>query len=164
MRTVLRLAHLGAVAVFLGSIPAHLVLGAVADPAAGWARFATLHEAKHLLTAGLTLAALAATALSGGLLLLARPELRRRRWLRAKLLLVMLVALNGGLVLTPAAAEMAGLAAAAAERGVLAPRFAELEARERLAGPINLVALGLILVLAVTRPRLGEPTPGPGGG
>lgn len=154
VRTIPRLPQLPALAVFPGGIPAHRVPGAVADPAAGWARFVALHEAKHPLTAGLTLAALAATLRSGALLLLTRCEPFARRRLRAKLALVLLVTLDDGLVPIPAAAEMAGLAAAAAERGVLDPRFAELEARERLAGPINLVALGLILVLAPARPRL----------
>ena len=154
MSHVLRIVHLIAVCVFVGSIPAHIVLGAAIDPAADPAAFAAFHQAKLLLTVSLTGAGIAAAVASGVLLALARRQLFRRGWLWAKIGLVTVVALNGGVVLTPLAAEMAALAAGP---GPLAAEFADLAAREAVAGSVNQVLLLAVVALAVIKPKRARP-------
>lgn len=156
MSKALRLLHLIGVCLFVGSIPAHILLGAVADPAGDPVTFAATIAGKDLLTRTLTLAGLVIAGVTGVALAFARGGVLSRRWLRVKVLLVALAALNGGLLLTPIAGEMAMLAARAVDTGVLDPAFAKLTAREAPLGALNLVLIVAVLALAVWRPRLGE--------
>ncbi|MCB2101990.1 MAG: hypothetical protein KDE22_14025 [Rhodobacterales bacterium] len=156
MTRLLKGLQLIALCVFVGSIPAHIVIGALAEGAADAEAFALHHQVKHVLTQGLTGAGLAATGISGVLLLLARRDLLRRRWMQVKLAAMALIAANGGLVLMPLAGRMADLAARAAADGALDPAFAGLAHQESLAGAANLGLILLALGLAVAKPRLGQ--------
>lgn len=155
MRILLKTLHIVALCVFVGSIPSHIVIGAVAERAGDAVAFAHYHDVKYLLTQVLTRAGLIAAVTTGVLVTLTRRAAWRQRWLQAKLILVLLIVLNGMAVLTPIAGEMAALAAAAAEQGPLDPRFAMLHQREGIAGAVNLLAIVAVIYLAVARPVLG---------
>jgi len=155
MQKVLKFLHLTAVSVFVGSIPGHILLGVAAGRAADPAIALVWYQAKHLLTAGLTGSALLAAMATGAVVLLRRRRLLHARWLQLKLLLVLLIAANGLLVLTPISAELATLAAQAAEGQATMTAVAALKARESIAGAANIAMLALVLALAVFRPQLG---------
>lgn len=158
MHRTLKVAHLIALAVFVGSIPGHIVLGALGDPVADPAGFALLMHAKHVSVVALTIPALAFTVLTGAAL-----AWRRRispashRWLAAKLALVALIGANGALVLRPLSAEIARVAAEAAAGGAVPAAVATLAARESAFGAANLAMVLAVLVLSVAKPRFGAP-------
>jgi uncharacterized membrane protein len=152
MHRLLRVVHFVALAVFLGSVPGHILLGqlATADPAAAPA----LLRAKLAMIETFTLPGLAVLALSGaGLAIAARAPWHRRRWLVAKLALVLAVGANGALVLLPIARRQAELSRAAP--GAPTEEFRRLEMRESVAGAANLVTIAGIIALAVYRPGFG---------
>jgi len=152
MPNLIKTIHLIAVCVFVGSIPGHIVLGALGDPAENLVAFADYHAAKHALTLGLTVSGLMLAILSGiGLAALHRDHLTRR-WLQFKIVLVGLITLNAALVLVPVSGAMAALARDAVAHGTLAPAFNDLAAREAMAGAANLAMIVAVFVLAVFRP------------
>ena len=51
MASILKIAHFLGLSVFLGSIPGHILLGRLADPAAGLQGFALLMHAKYITSA-----------------------------------------------------------------------------------------------------------------
>ncbi|HEY7609183.1 MAG TPA: DUF2269 family protein [Alphaproteobacteria bacterium] len=151
MHRLIRIVHFLALAIFLGSIFGHIVLGrmAAADPAVAL----PVLEAKLVMTYVLTLPGLGALVISGAALaFLTRKRTGLQRWLVAKLALVVAVALNGALVLTPIAAEEVALARAGV--GALSPVFEILAIRESIAGALNLAAILAIVALAAFRPAL----------
>jgi hypothetical protein len=154
MTKTLKTAHLVGLTLFLGSIPAHIVLGRLAMAHADVAAAVALLEAKHAATLVLTLPGLALSVATGLALLLANRGLLRTAWLRAKLVLVALVALNGALVLTPVGAAMAERASHAGSMDELRAALAPLAARESAFGAANLAMALAAVALAVARPRL----------
>jgi hypothetical protein len=154
MRKALMFLHLLGFAVFLGSIPGHIVLGQLADSASSLDGLAILQAAKHTSILALTLPGLMLITASGLGLLLTRRELLRARWMRLKLGLALLVVLNAVLVLSPIGAQVAGLASEAAASGGIPPALSRLEARESLFGAANILMSFAIAALAVARPRL----------
>jgi uncharacterized membrane protein len=156
MHRILKVAHIIGLAVFLGSIPGHIVLGALGDPVADPTGFALLMHAKHVNVVVLTIPALVFTALTGAAL-----AWRRRlspaahRWLGVKVVLVGLIGVNGALVLRPLSAEIARMAAEAAAGGIVPAAIASLAARESAFGAANLAMVVAVIALSVARPRLG---------
>jgi hypothetical protein len=155
MIPTLKLLHLLALVLFLGSIPGHVLLGRLATGATAPGEAALLLGAKHLSALALTLPGLALTVASGALLLAIRRELLGRAWMRMKLGLVALVAANGVLLLTPTGESLARLAEAAAG-GALPAEAGALAAREGMLGAANLAMVLAILALAVARPGAGR--------
>ncbi len=153
MDKTLKVAHFVGLALFLGSIPGHILLGRLADPA-DLPGFALLMHAKYVSVLALTLSALFLTLLSGIALMLRRGMTPNRiRRMAVKLVLVALIMLNGTLVLRPVAAEMAHSARAAAKTGILSPEFAALQRREGAFGAANLAMILAVIGLAVFKPR-----------
>lgn len=155
MNTFLKGFHLVALAIFLGSIPGHILLGAMGDPARDLEGFAVLMQAKQMNVQWLTVPGLVITLLSG-LTLMVRRGIKpsRNRWLTAKLALVVLVALNGALILGPLSREMATMAQHAVQAGALPSAFATLEGREAIFGAVNLAMILTIIGLVVAKPAL----------
>jgi len=153
MDKTLKAAHFVGLALFLGSIPGHILLGRLADPA-DLPGFALLMHAKYASVLALTLPALILTLLTGIALMLRRGMTPNRiRWMAVKLVLVAMIVLNGALVLRPVGAEMAHSARAAVKTGTLSPAFASLERREGAFGAANLVMILAVIGLAVFKPR-----------
>lgn len=153
MRSALKIAHFIALAVFVGSIPAHIILAGAVDPALDPVAFAALQQGKLATIQALTLPGLAATGLTGVALAVVSQGYRLN-WVRTKVVLTVAIALNGALILTPTGQEIAALAAEAVARGMVSPTLAGLEARESLFGAVNLLLIGLAFALAVIRPAL----------
>ncbi|MCW9034338.1 MAG: DUF2269 family protein [Rhodospirillales bacterium] len=148
--------HILALCIFVGSVPAHIVLGAVADPTGDYQSFAIFHQAKYLLTYTLTTAGVIAVILSGLLLAISNKGMLKQRWLQIKLALVALIALNGGLILTPLAEKMTALAVKAAQSGTLETTFADLAGRESIAGAANILLIITVVFIAIYKPAFGQ--------
>ncbi len=157
MRKLTRTIHILAVCVFVGSIPAHIVLGQLANShligGGTMEIFAAYQQAKYALTIGLTTAGIVLTFLSGAALVMGRKPLLRQNWLRAKLAVVALIAINGAVVLTPLAEQMRDLAVTAIKSAALDAAFHAAENTEAVAGAINLALIVIALVLAVFKPK-----------
>ncbi|MBT6096119.1 MAG: DUF2269 family protein [Rhodospirillaceae bacterium] len=158
MRKLTRTIHILAVCIFVGSIPAHIVLGQLANShligGGTMETFAAYQQAKYGLTIGLTTAGIILTLLSGVALVIRRKPLLRQNWLRAKLCVVAAIAINGAAVLTPLAEQMRDLAVAAVETGALDAAFHAAENTEAIAGAINLALIVVAIALAVFKPQL----------
>lgn len=153
MDKTLKVAHLVGLALFLGSIPGHILLGRLADPA-DLHGFALLMQAKYTSVLALTLPALLLTLVTGTALMLRRGMTPTRvRWMAVKLVLVAFIVLNGALVLRPSGAQIALSAQAAQQTGVLPAELAALERREGAFGAANLAMIVAVIGLAVFRPR-----------
>lgn len=156
---ILRGLHLLAICVFVGSIPAHIVLGSMAasslTPNSGNEAFALYFEAKYALTVGLTMSGIGLTVLSGVMLGTSKRSMFKDRWLRLKLLLVAAIVINGTFVLTPLAEQMRDLAVAAIGTNPLTAEFQALEHTEAIAGAINLALIITVVFVTALKPRLG---------
>ncbi len=152
MSKAVKILHLIAVCVFVGSIPGHIVLGALGDPNANLTAFADYQIAKHVLTETLTVAGLAVTVISGIALAALWRQQIRRRWLQIKAGLAVLITANAAFVLVPLSGDMAALAQAALSGGTLDPLFHDLAARESMFGAANLIMILGVIALAVFRP------------
>ncbi|HYD32836.1 MAG TPA: DUF2269 family protein [Azospirillaceae bacterium] len=153
MRAMLRLLHLIGLAAFLGSILVHILLGEVVDPAHDLAGYALAMKIKYLATLILTLPGLALMILTGTVMAWRqRLTLLTAKWLGAKLVLVILIALNGAAVLTPLGAETARLAAEGVLSGALPATFTEVKQKEDIAGALNLLMIVAVSTLALVRP------------
>jgi uncharacterized membrane protein len=153
MNKALKILHLIGLALFLGSIPGHILLGQLAAGAVDPGQLAQLLRAKYLATAALTLPGLTIMVISGAVLLARRRELLRSGWMRAKLASVALVVVNSVFVMLPVAAEITKAGEAALGGAVVADQLAALDAREDLFGAINLLMILAIISLSVVRPR-----------
>lgn len=153
MNKVLKIFHLIGLAVFLGSIPGHILLGRMVEAITDPGQVAQLLQAKHLATAALTIPGLAVAVVSGAALLARRRELLRSGWMRAKLGLVAVVVVNSLFFLLPLASEIAATGNDALSGAVVASRLAALDSREDILGAVNLLMILAIIAVSVTRPR-----------
>lgn len=142
MDKFLKIAHLFGLALFLGSIPGHIMLGRLVEPAADAQGFALMMQAKYVSILALTLPGLVLTLLTGIPLMFRRGMTPNKlRWMAAKLALVTLIALNGAFVLTPLARDMATAAHGAVTAGGLPDSFADLARKEAASGAVNLAMI-----------------------
>ncbi len=155
MQKLLKIVHIVGLSVFLGSIPAHIALGRLADPAGDLDGFALLMHAKHMNVLALTLPGLALLLVTGAVLALRRGMTpNKRRWMGAKLALVALIALNGAFVLTPLAHDISASAQQAAATRTVPANFAELARKETVFGAANLALVLAVVGLSVVKPAL----------
>jgi len=160
MNKVLKVGHFVGLAVFLGSIPGHIVLGQLGDPILDPAGFAVLMHAKYITVLVLTMPGLIIMLLTGIALMLRRgmtPD--KFRWMAAKLLLVGLIALNGVFVLRPLGRDIATAAQGAVATGSLTAIIPELARKESAFGAINLAMILAVIGLAVAKPSLRKSAP-----
>ena len=157
MNKILKITHFLGLAVFLGSIPGHIVLGRLVDPAADLKGFTLLMHAKYMTILALTLPGVALMLLTGIAMMLRRGTTPNKfRWMAVKLALVALIALNGAFVLTPLARDIAAAAQAAVTTGSLPAGFADLARKEGAFGAANLAMILAVIGLAVVKPSLGR--------
>ena len=155
MNQFLKIGHLVGLAVFVGSIPAHIVLGHLVDPATDLLGFATLMQAKYMTILVLTAPGLVLALLTGTALMLRRGMTPNRfRWMAVKLVLVGLITLNGTLFLTPLARDISAVARAAVSAGALPTEYADLARREAAFGAANLAMILAVIGLVVSKPAL----------
>jgi uncharacterized membrane protein len=159
MSKFLKVGHFLGLAVFVGSIFGHILLGHLGDPSTDPAGFAALMQAKYMNVLVLTTSGLALLVLTGIPLMLRRGLTpKKARWMGTKLALVTLIALNGAFILTPLSRDMATAAQETVKAGALPPVYSQLKRREDLFGAGNLAMILGVIGLAVAKPFLGQRT------
>jgi uncharacterized membrane protein len=86
------------------------------------------------------------TALSG------KYRLVEQRWLSAKLVLAVLILLNGTIILAPLVDQVTGLAEQGAMQDQLLPIYLQLKAKEDMHGAANFVMIWIAILLAIFKP------------
>ena len=154
-RHLLKIIHLLALAGFAGGLASTLLLSDFTDTAPP-SVLAALLMLIASLGETLVVPSLVLMALSGMLLVITRPQLVRARWVWAKAVLTVVIAIVALGVVQPAITRAALLAA---EGALGTPALNEMSAAfgaER-AGSLIVLALSVVaVVLAVWRPRLGQ--------
>ncbi|GJL57057.1 MAG: hypothetical protein NPIRA02_41890 [Nitrospirales bacterium] len=155
MKPLTRILHFVGLAVFVGSIFGHILLGKLGDPEQDLGEFAVLMQAKYSNTLFLTTPGLLLVVITGvGLMRQEGTSPRKVRWLAAKVILVGLTALNGVFLLTPLSEEMAAIAGEAVHAGRLSPEFWALKIQEDIFGALNMALILLTMSLVVIKPAL----------
>lgn len=147
MRSIPRLVHMLGLAAFAGTVFVHILIVSVADPAEPQA-YAGLMAFKDTTTKVLLIPGVALLGLSGMAMLRRLPR-PLPLWLKVKLALVPVIAVNGLFVLLPVGMEIAKAAAA----GPVPPH---LLLREAIAGTLNLVLILAVVALSALRPAFGR--------
>lgn len=149
-RTVLKLIHYLALSAFVGSIFAHILLGTFAG--SDLAGDALLLRIKVMITNVLIFGGLGLLVASGaGLLFVTGKLTALKRWLKIKIMMVLLVIANAAFVLAPAGAERARQASDALSGTPLLPNYSDLGFREDVFGAANLALVLVIIVLSIRR-------------
>lgn len=152
MYHVLKMAHVVGLAMFLGSVFAHISVNAVPGIGSDPAATLTARHAVAAATAWVTLPGLLLAIASGlGLTLLGKHGFGRKRWLTLHQAAALLILLNALLVLAPA-----GRKAVEAARSGSLEAVATAAATESRFGPVNLLLTLSVVVLGVGKPRLGQ--------
>ncbi len=156
---LIKIAHLLALAGFAGGLASTLLLSDFAESAPP-SVLAALRMSIAALGESLVVPSLVLLILTGMLLVVARPQLVRARWLWAKTALTVVIAVIALAVVHPAITRAALLAA----EGVLGTPALDEMARafstERVWGVVVLLLSAAAVVLAVWRPRLGQSSQG----
>lgn len=158
MRPSLRFLHLLGLALFLGSLPAHIVLGSLGPGG--------VIPPQGVLLARTMIKVITLTSTVPGLLLLlstgllrwraARWEGAGGRWLTLHAVLGLIVAGLGLAVLTPMVLALAGEAQALVDGDAAEAAWRRLKAIEDAAGAFNLLAAVGAVALVCYRPALGR--------
>lgn len=154
-RHLIKIVHLLALAGFVGGLAATLLLSDFADDAPP-SLLAALRMSVASLGESLVVPSLVLMVVSGMLLVVARPQLVRARWLWAKALLTVVIAVIALGIVQPAITRAAVLAA---EGALGTPTLNEMSAAftaERVGSVVVLLLAAVAVVLAVWRPRLGQ--------
>lgn len=152
MRQALKVAHFVGLAMFMGSVLAHISVNAVPGVGTDPAATLTARQAIVAATTWVTLPGLLLAIASGlGLALLGGHGFGRTGWLTLHQAAALLILLNAVLVLVPAGRE----AVEAAHTGSL-EAVATAAATESRFGPVNLLLTLSVVVLGVGKPRLGQ--------
>lgn len=147
----LKILHLVGMAMFLGSILGHIVVGFVtpAPDAAQTKLF--VREEISLATLYLTLPGLGLLLFSGSLLVIgSRRPFLQTRWQLIHVVIAALIGINTLFVLMPVGSELLVLARSSSESTL----FGTFETREAVWGAANIVLALLAITIAAVRPSL----------
>lgn len=160
MYRALKVLHLLGLALFLGSVLAHVSVNAIPNIASDPTTLLIGRQAIEAATRFVTLPGLVLAIVSGvGLTLVGRHGFGRRRWLTLHQAIGLLILLNALLFLAPIGREAEAAARALVAGSGAIDAVLAIAGRERVFGPINVVLTLATIVLAVFRPRLGQGAP-----
>ncbi|WP_437318283.1 DUF2269 family protein [Sorangium sp. So ce385] len=151
MRSTLKLVHFIGLSAFLGSIAVYIVVSSVCLPG----DLAALATGRALIRTGtlfITVPGLWALLVSGAALAARLPA--APRWLKLKLGLVALIALNTHLAIVPATGRALDLAQASVRAQALDPAYRAAYLTESGCGAVNVLLFLAVIALSVFRPSL----------
>ena len=152
MRPTLKFLHILGIALFLGSLPGHIVLGALL-PGGDIPPLGILFSRKviQIITLVATIPGLTLAVITG-LMLRHRHPLPRPSWLGLHMALGLTVLAIGGLVITPQVLILGAQAQALASDSFDAAAWSGAKRIEDIAGTINLLLALLAMALACFKP------------
>ena len=157
MFKVFKVIHIVGVAMFLGSIFAHIATGLVPGAADQAPAMLFARQAIELATRYVTVPGLIVAIVSGALMVAtAYRGFFKRRWLVLHMAAVAVIAAITVIVMIPVGQELV-TAAKAVGAGTMTPEgFAAPAMREHLFGAVNILLALAAIVLGVTKPRLRQ--------
>jgi hypothetical protein len=154
MNKTLKVVHIVALSLFLGSIFSHILLGQLAESVSGIVVFSSLYHAKYMETLLLTSSGLLLMLITGAAMLVER-KLKpfKLRWLSVKLVIVIMISVNGFFILTPIGKELDDFAASAVSLDLIDPHFWQLKKEETIYGVVNLLLILVTIAISISKPR-----------
>ncbi|RED46124.1 DUF2269 family protein [Aestuariispira insulae] len=161
MPKTIKLFHILGLVLFFGTVPVHILLGQIAlsyFENGDTSLAATYRMILVQVIQMLTLPGLALLWLSGLFSVFrSKGRILRQKWILMKLALVFLVSVNGVVILTSLAKELAFHYGMAAATGEIAEEITALTTQEDLFGTLNLLMILAICALACYKPgRIGK--------
>lgn len=156
MIKVARALHFLGLAMFLGSVLAHITVGFIPGADSDPRTMLTARQAVSAATVFVTVPGLA-LLLATGVFLTVRSKMGvgRTRWLTVHQVLGVLIVLNGVFVLYPLGSGLSAAATQLVEGTWSLARFDAVAARERIFGSVNVILALVTVLVAVLKPRLG---------
>jgi hypothetical protein len=160
MFKVFKVIHIVGVAMFLGSIFAHITAGLIPGAADNPPAMLAARQAIELATRYVTVPGLLIAIVSGALMVAsAYRGFFERRWLVLHMGAVAVIAAITVIVMIPVGLELVA-AAKAVGAGTLTPEaFARAATREHVFGAVNILLALAAIVLGTAKPRLGQGQP-----
>lgn len=156
MKKTEKLLHFIGLVMFLGGILPSIVMNSVVGTSADVGLLYHQRLFVSAITWALTIPGMWILIVSGCLTVLARKCcLIEHRWLIAKLVLAVLIFVNGTFILAPLVSQVTSIAAQSAEQGYLLPTYMPLKAKEDMYGIANFLMLAIAFLLAIYRPSFG---------
>ena len=157
MFKVFKVIHIVGVAMFLGSIFAHIATGLVPGAADQAPAMLAARQAIELATRYVTVPGLVVAIVSGALMVAtAHRGFFKRRWLVLHMAAVAVIAAITVIVMIPVGQELVA-AAKAVGAGTMTPAaFAGAAIREHLFGAVNILLALAAIALGAAKPRLGQ--------
>lgn len=152
-----KILHVIGVAMFLGSIFAHIATGRVPGAADNSPAMLFARQAIELATRFVTVPGLALAIVSGALMIASASRgFLKQRWLLLHLAAVAAIGAITVTVMIPVGQELVAAAKAVAAGAMTPDAFAASAMREHLFGAVNILLALAAIVLGVTKPRPRE--------
>lgn len=153
MKKTTKLLHLIGLFMFLGGILPSIVMNSIVGTSHD---VALIYHQRLFVTAftwALTIPGMGILMISGCLTVLAgRYRLIEHRWLIVKLVLAILIFINGTFILAPLVNQVTSIAEQSVVQGQLLPTYMPLKAKEDMYGLANFLLLVTAFLLAVYKP------------
>lgn len=153
MKKTIKLLHLIGLVMFLGGILPSIVMNSVVGTSADVVLIYHQRLFVSAITWALTIPGMWIQIVAGSLIALAgKYRLIEHRWLIAKLVLAVLILINGTFILAPLVNQVTSIAEQSAAQGQLLPTYMPLKAKEDMYGIANFFMLVITILLAIYRP------------
>lgn len=157
MAKILRIMHLLGFAMFLGSIIGYVVVGGMIEKSTNLEVVSFAKSFVYLGTRIITVPGMWILILTGILLSYSSGyKIGANGWLKAKLLISLLIILNGTFLIVPATKELAHIADDSVVKGALNPNMSKFQMREDIFGTINVIGIFANLILVTIFRKIGR--------
>lgn len=153
MKKTIKLLHIIGLVMFLGGILPSIVMNSVVGTSADVVLIYHQRLFVSAITWALTIPGMWIQIVAGSLIALAgKYRLIEHRWLIAKLVLAVLILINGTFILAPLVNQVTSIAEQSAAQGQLLPAYMPLKTKEDMYGIANFLMLVIAFLLAIYRP------------
>lgn len=153
MKNALRMLHFTGLVMFLAGILPSIVMNAVVGTSTDVVLIYHQRLFVSAITWALTVPGMWILIVSGSLTVLGRKyRLSEHRWLIAKLVLAVLIVINGTFFLAPLVNQVTTIAEQSAMQGKLLPTYMPLKTKEDMYGIANFLMLVIAFHLAIFKP------------
>ncbi len=147
IRFIMLIFHFIGTSVFLGSVLSITLLARTHDFGGDWTRAFEARTDIMSLIDHIVYPSLALMVVSGIILLFIRPQIRRQKIFRLKLLLVVIFIMNTVMMVVPAASQLTQLAEDAQFQSESIRLFTDIHLKEDIFGIINLILFLTVMIL-----------------
>ena len=153
MKNTTRLLHLIGLVMFLGSILPFIAMNAFVGASTDALLIFHQRQFVSVVTWSLTVPGMWILVIAGGMTAFAgKYRLVEYRWLAAKLVLAILILINGTFFIAPLVDQVTSIAEQSAVQGQLLPTYLPLKAKEDIFGMANFLMILIAIFLAIFKP------------